>query len=254
VATLTEPLPLADPGEEARRIARSAGERSLVVRIIGGVAICLRAATGTPPSLTRAYKDIDVVTKSGGGRAAQDLFGELGYRPDREFNALHGSDRLLFYDDGNQRQLDVFVGSFQMCHVIDLSARLELDPITVPLAELLMTKLQIVQLNEKDQLDIFALLHDHPVADHDSGAINASVVAQACAVDWGLWRTTQGTLDRSRESLADYELTDEQRTRVEAGLKQLAESIEREPKSRRWRWRARIGERTRWYEEPDEVE
>jgi hypothetical protein len=247
-------LPLADPQEEAMRLADAANDRSLVVRVIGGVAIRLRAAAGTPPSLTRTYKDIDVVTTSAGSRGVRELFDELGYRPDREFNALHGSDRLLFFDDGNQRQVDVFVGSFQMCHEIDLSARLHLDPITVPLAELLLTKLQIVQLNEKDQRDIFALLHDHPVAEHDRDAINASVVAQACAGDWGLWRTTQGTLAHSRESLEGYELTDEQRARIEAGIGELEESIEREPKSRRWRWRARIGERARWYEEPDEVE
>jgi hypothetical protein len=253
VTALTDAPPLADPGEEAMRLAQAANDRSLVVRVIGGVAIRLRAPTGTPASLTRTYKDIDVVTTSAGGRRMPNLFDELGYRPDREFNALHGGDRMLFYDDGNQRQIDVFVGSFRMCHEIDLSARLELDPITVPLAELLLTKLQIVQLNEKDQRDIFALLHDHPVTDHDRDAINVSVVAQACAGDWGLWRTTQGTLSRSRESLGNYELTDEQRTRVQGGLDELEGSIEREPKSRRWRWRARIGERTRWYEEPDEV-
>jgi hypothetical protein len=246
-------LPLADPQEEAMRVANAANDRSLIVRVIGGVAIRLRAVAGTPASLTRTYKDIDVVTTSAGSRGVRDLLGELGYRADPEFNALHGGDRLLFYDDGNGRQVDVFVGSFQMCHEIDLSARLDLDPITVPLAELLLTKLQIVQLNEKDQRDIFALLHDHPVAEHDGDAINASVVARACAGDWGLWRTTQGTLNQSRESLASYALTGEQRARIEAGLGQLQESIERAPKSRRWRWRARIGERARWYEEPDEV-
>ncbi len=254
MTALSDALPLADPADEAMRLAQTASDRSLVVRVVGGVAIRLRAPTSTPTSLTRTYKDIDIVTTSSGGRGVQHLFGELGYRPDREFNALHGGDRLLFYDDGNQRQIDAFVGSFRMCHAIDLSTRLELDPVTVPLAELLLTKLQIVQLNEKDQRDIFALLHDHPVADHDRDAINASVVAQACAGDWGLWRTTQGTLSRSRESLANYELTDDQRARVQSGLEQLETSIEREPKSRRWRWRARVGERTRWYEEPDEVE
>ena len=150
MTALSDTVALADPGEEAMRITRAASARTLVVRVVGGVAIHLRAAPDTPAALTRTYKDIDVVTTSSASRAVQDLFGELGYRPDREFNALHARDRLLFYDDGNRRQIDVFVGSFQMCHEIDLSARLELDQLTVPLAELLLTKLQIVQLNEKD--------------------------------------------------------------------------------------------------------
>ena len=254
MTALSDTVALADPGEEAMRITRAASARSLVVRVVGGVAIHLRAAPDTPAALTRTYKDIDVVTTSSASRAVQDLFGELGYRPDREFNALHARDRLLFYDDGNRRQIDVFVGSFQMCHEIDLSARLELDQLTVPLAELLLTKLQIVQLNEKDQRDILALLHDHPVADHDRDAINASVVARACAGDWGLWRTTKGTLSCSRESLTGYELSPPSRARVQSGLEQLDAAIEGEPKTRRWRWRARVGERARWYEEPDEVQ
>ena len=94
------------------------------------------------------------------------------------FNALHGTERLLFFDDGNERQVDVFVGGFKMSHEVPVAERLELEPDTLPLAELLVTKLQIAELNEKDVRDALALFHGHGVDERDGDAINSARVAQ----------------------------------------------------------------------------
>jgi hypothetical protein len=125
---------------------------------------------------------------------------------------------------------------------------------TVPLAELLLTKLQIVQLNEKDVRDTVLLFHGHEVADHDDDAVNAQRIAELCAEDWGLWRTITANLTRCEEMLGEYALPEQERTRVADRVRAVLHRIEEAPKSRGWKLRAKIGERKRWYELPEEVE
>jgi len=206
-----------------------------------------------PPSLTRDYKDIDfAVTKKGSG-AADKLLREAGYEPHVAFNAMHARERGLYYDEANGRQVDLFIHAFRMCHEIPLGDRLEVEAQTVPLAELMLTKLQIIEVNEKDIRDTMLLFHSHPIADHDDGAVNGARIAQLCADDWGLWRTITANLERCRSCAGDYELPAGDRERIEARFDALLERIEAEPKSRGWRRRAKVGDRKRWYDLPEEV-
>lgn len=177
---------------------------------------------------------------------------EAGYVPDEMFNALHGSRRLLFYDEANQRKLDVFVGEFVMCHPIPITERLERHPLTVPLAELLLTKLQIVELTDRDQSDIYNLLYHHELVAIDGEGIEAAFVAEVCSRDWGLWRTVKTTIERSATNVSEYGLPTEAADRVMRRLDELWAEIQKAPKSARWKMRSRIGDRVRWYEEPEE--
>ena len=204
-------------------------------------------------SLAREIRDIDFVTPKAHARRARDLLVAEGYEQDATFNATHGARRLLFYDRPHGRQVDIFVDVFEMCHLLPLADRLQVEPVTLPLAELLLTKLQIVKLNRKDLLDAYALLLAHEVADHDDDAFNASRIAELAARDWGLHRTVELTLERLRAGLADVELDDEQRALVQARLDAIERAMAAAPKTNRWRMRARVGERVRWYEDPDEV-
>ena len=238
---------------EAKRLLELASADGVPLRVLGGVAIHLRAPKPLPPALTRNYGDVDFVTAKGRSAAVQSLLRDAGYEPHVAFNALHGMERLLFFDDGNERQVDVFVGAFTMSHKIPVADRLELEPATLPLAELLVTKLQIAELNEKDVRDALALFHGHPVAERDGEAINAARVAELCSSDWGLWRTLTGNLTACREHLPRYDLPDEDAARLRDGMDALLDRIEREPKSRGWKFRSKIGERKRWYMLPEEV-
>jgi hypothetical protein len=238
---------------EAKRLLGLASADGVPLRVLGGVAIHLRAPKPLPPALTRSYGDVDFVTAKGRSAAVQSLLRGAGYEPHVAFNALHGSERLLFFDDGNGRQVDVFVGGFTMSHKVPVAERLELEPETLPLAELLVTKLQIAELNEKDVRDALALFHGHPVDERDGDAINAARVAELCSGDWGLWRTITGNLAACREHLPGYDLPEEEAGRLRAEMDALLDRIEREPKSRGWKLRARIGERKRWYSLPEEV-
>ena len=233
---------------EGGRVLDAAEAKGVPLRLLGGVAIRLRSEA-LPAAVQREYKDLDFATTRKTVRATQTLLSDLGYDPDVAFNAMHSRERLLFYDDAHGRQVDVFVGAFRMCHEIPLESRLAVDARTVPLAELLLTKLQIVELNEKDVRDTVALLLEHDVTEDDSG-VNAARVAELCAADWGLWRTITHNLEAVASHLDAYDVD---RERVAGRLRRLQKRIEEEPKSRGWKLRARIGERKRWYELPEEV-
>jgi hypothetical protein len=238
----------ADIVSEGRRVLAAAHDRGLTVRLLGGVAVNVRSRD-LPPALTREYKDLDFATSKKSSGDLQKLLRELGYEPHVGFNAMNGKERLLFYDNPNERQVDVFVSSFRMCHEIPLEKRLHIDEHTVPLAELLLTKLQIIELNEKDVRDTVALLLEHEVTDDDSG-VNASHIAELCASDWGLWRTISHNLATLRERLRGYDVDHEA---VSERVTVILERIEVAPKSRSWRMRSKVGERKRWYELPEEV-
>lgn len=202
-----------------------------------------------PPALAREYKDLDFATSKKSAGDLQKLLRDIGYEPHLGFNAMNGRERLLFYDNPNERQVDVFVSSFRMCHEIPLEKRLAVDEDTVPLAELLLTKLQIVELNEKDVRDTVALLLEHDVTDDDTG-VNASQVAVLTCEDWGLCRTITHNLETVRRHLDNYAVD---RDLIAGRIERLLARIEGEPKSRGWKMRAKIGERKRWYELPEEV-
>jgi hypothetical protein len=241
--------PLEDLLAEAGRILDIAADVPL--RVLGGVAVALSAEGEL--LLPREYNDIDFITAAGRAPEVVHAFEELGYAGDQRFNGLHGHRRLLFYDTGNERRVDVFVAKFQMCHEIPLANRLTLNARTIPLADLLLTKLQVFALNEKDQRDIVNLLHAHPLSDSDAGGINAAYLARLLAADWGLWRTATLNVERVRGGLGRYRIAPEQEEVVRARLDDLRRRIDQEPKSTKWRLRARIGERVKWYEEPEEV-
>jgi hypothetical protein len=245
--------PRSDVVEEATRLLAGARENGVPLRLVGGLAVRMHAPDGLHPAVERTYGDIDLVAQKGKGREASELLLALGYQPSDEFNAINGHRRLLFYDQRNARQLDVFVGSFQMCHAVPVADRLELDAVTVPLAELLLTKLQVIELNEKDQRDILALLYHHSVGDNDSDVINGTRIAALCAADWGLWRTCKLNLERTVDALPSYAFSDDGRELISERVRRLWSMIEAAPKSGRWRLRERIGDRKRWYEEPEEV-
>jgi hypothetical protein len=243
----------ADVVAEGTRLLTRANEAGVALRLLGGVAIRLRAPGELPAQFSRSYADLDFVTgRASGGAAAQLLRGE-GYEPHVAFNALHGNERMLFFDDQNGRQLDVFVGAFRMCHRIPLDERIAVDPVSIPLAELLLTKLQVIELNEKDVRDTLALLHGHAVGDEDGETVNAGRIARLCAEDWGLWRTIVENLTACRAYVDTYELAPDERAEIGTRLDEILQRIDAEPKPRAWRLRARIGDRKRWYDVPEEV-
>jgi hypothetical protein len=245
---------LPDIQEEAVRLISQAEAQGVRLRLLGGLAVHLHSPSASRPPLARPYPDIDLVTDKGGGRQVESLLAALGYTANQAFNMFNGDRRLLFYDETHQRQIDVFIGDFMMCHQIPVSRRLEREPLTLPLAELLLTKMQIVQLNEKDMRDLCALLIDHPFGDGDREMFNLPYLAGLCANDWGLWKTITLNIQKLQDFGAAADLTAEQKATLSERLVTLQHGLEAAPKSLKWKARSKIGERLQWYELPEEVQ
>jgi hypothetical protein len=245
---------LPDAQEEARRIVSAAAEQKLTLRLLGGLAIRLHSPSATHRSLARPYPDLDFASADRRGYKVEELLTQLGYTPNKTFNLLNGDHRLLFFDEANNRQVDIFVGGFHMCHAIPITQRLNVEPLTVPLAELLLTKLQIVHMNEKDVRDLCALLLDHSFGEGDEEMFNLSYIAKLCAADWGLWKTVSLSAKKVRDHCDAYELDVEHKLTIIERLAVLQVALNDTPKTLKWKARSAIGERVQWYELPEEVQ
>lgn len=237
-----EQVPICDAQREAKAVVRAAAERNAQVRITGGIAVSILC-----PSSPRGadHKDIDLVGRSADRAVVEAVLTGRGYVPSERFNALRGSRRLLYTDESHRRDVDVFFDSLEMCHDLDVGDRLLVAENTLPPADLLLSKLQIVQPSERDFQDICSLLCDCE--------IDETYVAQLLSRDWGWWRTVTASLKRV-VVYANQHMTSPQGAYVTAGARSLSERIDATPKTRRWKLRGRVGERMRWYREPEEIE
>ena len=215
------------------------------------VAIATRCPSARQPPLVRAYNDIDFVAAKRDSGRVERLFEQLGYEPQARFNALNGHARLFFLDAGNRREADVFIDGIRGCHYLEVSDRLTVNDNTLAPADLVLSKLQVVETNRKDYLDIFALLLDCVLTDDDSG-ISRRRLTDVCAKDWGWWRTVTNVATAAHAVAPDV-VKGDQLDRVLATLVDILTLLEDAPKSRRWKLRAKVGERMLWYETPEEV-
>ena len=229
--------------DEALRVIDRGREAGVEARLIGGLAILhhdpeLRARGGW-----RAINDIDLMVPSGQHRLIARVLVEAGYSAEERFNALNGHRRMVFH--GAEWDLDVLVGIFEMCHRIDMSERFALDYPTLPVTDLLLTKLQIVKLNAKDAGDTVDVISSHALGEGPGDHIDLARLRELVRDDWGLWRTITGTLE-TVSATGPPSLVAE---RVAA----LRAALDEAPKSARWKLRARVGDRVPWYVLPDEV-
>jgi hypothetical protein len=249
--------------DEGRRLVDAARAAGLTLRLLGGLAV--REHCRTAELCERDYSDHDMVAPAKQARRLAKLFAGLGYAENYDVTAATAGGELQFVrpcrhsggpggspvhaDD----HVDVFLDQFRMEHRIDLSRRLEIEPYTVSLSDLLLSKLQIPPLEDKDLRDIVALLGDIAVGDEDApGLIDGRYIGRLCADDWGLFYDVAMNLHRVDERTGGLGLSAAQEARVREGLVRLIAAVDGAPKSLRWRLRARVGTRVPWYEEVDE--
>ncbi|MGC8544042.1 MAG: hypothetical protein ACP5NQ_08875 [Vulcanisaeta sp.] len=225
-------------------------------RLLGGIAIVylVRDIYTEVPFLKREPKDVDLAAHKKDSQKVTKALESLGIQADRQFNALHGWERLKFMDPKLGMRIDVFLDIFRESHVIDLKDRLEKFSPTLPPSDLLMTKLQIWEINEKDIKDIIAMLYKFDLGDKDTNnTIDLNRIIELTSDDWGLYKTTTVNLDRTINYMKSVDLPGKVKDRVMSNIDRLRQSIEKAPKSMKWKMRAAIGERVRWYETPEEA-
>ena len=242
---------------ELKRIIKASDEAGILLRVIGSLAFQIHCSEYgyLQEAMGRAYTDIDFAAYRKQTNEVKELMGGLGYTENREVYIMSEGERSIFDKPDTGLHVDVFYEKLDFCHVIRWEGRLEVDRPTIPLAEMLLEKMQIVEINEKDIIDTIMLLLEHPLGDFDKEIINIKYIAELCSNDWGLWRTTTMNLDKVRQLAHGYEqLRDEHKAHIEAQVTSALEQIESQPKSLAWRLRARVGDRVKWYKEVDEVE
>jgi hypothetical protein len=246
-------MPIADIVKESNRILRASENREITLRLLGGLAVRFHSPSATSKVLGREYADIDLMGLRKQSGTIRELFSELGYQPRERFNALHADSRLIFHDLDNQRRIDVFLDVFEMCHRFDFKDRLAFDKDTISLSDLLATKLQVVQITEREYKDIIALIKDHEVGKSDEPeTINGQYISRLCAENWGIYKTFTVNINNVTLALAAYQLDSQSEELVRGRLRGLQELIEFSPKTTAWKIRARVGDRKRWYELPEE--
>jgi hypothetical protein len=242
--------PLEDPIAEAERIASAATAARVGVKLMGGAGIHLHSPSAHRPPLRRKYGDLDYALPKRDRKAALALFPSLGYEANERFNLMQGDRRLYFFDNAHGRQVDVFIDSIRMSHVIDLRDRLDHEGPCCSPSDLLLSKLQIYEVNRKDLVDLTALLLDHPVASNDVEAIDAAYIARLTAEDWRLYHALEVNIEKLLATLNDLEVD---RDLVRSRLDEIWKAVEAQSKPLKWKLRAQVGERVSWYELPEEV-
>lgn len=243
-------------GDEAGRILDACEAAGIEARLLGGLAIQQSLGADMDPAFARTPGDIDLITTRDHCSEFEALIEELGWDPERQFNALNGARRLLFKDPADpERKIDGFIDYFEMCHKLPLVERFEVRPRLLSPADLLLTKLQIIELNSKDRNDCYALLLGTPVsAGNEPDTISSSWIGELLGRDWGLNHTVELNFDRLESQLSETGLGEAAAGTIRERIASLREAIDAAPKSRGWKMRARIGERKKWYEEPEEID
>ena len=246
---------LSDLVAEMHRLIAAASEAQIQLRAFGGLAI-LEHSQIDPRFFRRDAPDIDLIVSKNERQKLESFFRSMGYSPDKQFNLLNGMRRQIYYHDSNGLHIDILVGDFEMCHKLPLEDRLHVDPVTIPMAELLLSKAQIVELNPKDAFDIISLLLNNEVGLEKDGKIGSDRIAWLCAHDWGLHKTTSINLERVKETFLaeNLGLDSETRELVLSRISQIQSAMEAEEKPVAWRLRDRVGTRVRWYSEVEEVD
>lgn len=241
----------------ALAIVEAARQRNVPLRLLGATAIYYQCPNSSLLAgvMKRQLTDLDFVTLSKYNHRIPELFASLHLVPNERVNTLYGAHRQIYYDPQNSRQVDVFFDKLSFNHEINFEGRFDLDPVTISLADLLLEKLQIVKMSEKDAKDIIVLVHGHDIGDGSAGTIDANYVAKLLSNDWGFYYTTVTNLKKVRDYLRGVQsLSDADRALVEGRLDALTQRIESEKKSLKWNLRAKVGTRTPWYSEAEDVE
>jgi len=241
---------------ELKAILKASDDANILLRVIGSLAFQMHCSKYgyLQAAMGRAYTDIDFAAYSKQNKQITEMMARMGYRENREVYIASEGERAIFDKPGTGLHVDVFYEKLDFCHAIYWKDRLEIDSPTIPLTELLLEKMQIVEINEKDIIDTIMLLLEHPLGDEDNETINIRLAAQLCAIDWGLWRTTTMNLNKVKQLAQHYtQLSVEEKSKIDSQVDIALKRINDEPKPLAWRIRDKVGDRVKWYKDVDEV-
>ncbi len=239
---------------EAQRIIEEANKEGIILRLMGAIAIHLHSPDYAylHEKLGRFITDIDFVAYEKQTSKIEKFFERQNYSQRMLSFSFALGGRMIFTNNSDGRHIDVFLDRLEMCHKIDYKKRLEIDNPTVPLAELLLQKMQIVKISEKDIIDTTILLLAHELGDTDDNIINAKYISKILASEWGFYYTVTTNLKKVDSLMRKFEVLNEsEKDLVSKKIEKLMKRIDEEPKSTSWKMRAKVGASKKWYKDVD---
>ena len=235
------------------QLVELAEKRGITLRILGAIAVKKHCPKFSYilDNMEREISDVDLMGYKKQLSEIVKMFEDMDYTL---LWGVQSDQRKIFGDPGSDLKVDIFLDGLYMCHDIDFRSRLCIDNPTISLADMLLEKLQIVQIAEKDIKDVLVLLREHDVGKGDKETINSEYVSKLLSSDWGFYHTTTINLDKFKRFVPKYTvLSAEDKENIESKITKLLETIERRPKSSKWKMRSVVGPKTKWYRDVEDV-
>jgi len=240
--------------QEAQDLQKSLSGDGIPTKLIGGIAIAMRCPHIRERGLERDYHDIDACALARDAKKIESVMTRLGFDTHKHFNAMNYGRQMMFTNSTSGVHVDIFLDVLRMCQELKFTDRLAVDEhCSLAASDLALSKLQIVELADKDKTDLLALLLDHEPSPGSESGLNISRIAEVCQVNWGWWKSAIVTLDATK-AYAPARLSPRDLASALAHIEVLRTAIVEAPKSARWKARARVGERMKWYELPEETQ
>jgi len=241
---------------EGERIVNEGAKRGVHLRLLGAIAFqahCPKYNHFTA-KLRRELSDVDFAAYNKERARIEQMMREFGYVDQPMMTALFGHRRLIWDNKSNGLHVDIFFDKLEMNHDISFEGRLEKEELTISLIDMLLEKMQIVHINEKDVIDTIMLLREHSIGKAAPETIDTEYLANVLSNDWGFYHTVVTNLNFVKNRLATYpELAEEDRIDVSRKIDALFELIEKKPKTLAWKLRAKVGTKSKWYKDVEDV-
>jgi hypothetical protein len=241
---------------EGERIVAEGRKRNLHLRLLGAIAFQLHCPKYNylTAKLRRELSDVDFAAYNKERAQIDKMMREFGYSDQPMVTALFGHRRMIWDNKSNGLHVDIFFDKLEMNHDIPFDGRLEIEELTIPLIDMLLEKMQIVHINEKDIIDTIMLLREHSIGNAAAETIDGQYLANVLYNDWGFYYTVVTNLKKVEDHLQLYpELSEEDRTDVSHKIEALLSVIESKPKTLAWKLRSRVGPKTKWYKDVEDV-
>jgi hypothetical protein len=253
----------ADPGlnlefvDEALALVHDAEAKGIRLRILGSIAYRIQCPKNLHlfEDTKRVLTDVDFGAEKKQNKAIREFLIERGYVPDEGIYMASEGARHAYLHNDTGLNVDVFADELYFCHRIPFKGRLDLDSPTISTTDLLLEKMQIVEINLKDFKDTIVLMLEHPLSHHESGpkSIDTSYIAEMLRQDWGFYHTVTTNLRRVPEFMAEFpSMGAEQQKLVQGRINELLKVLDEAPKTLGWKMRAKVGTRRRWYQDVSE--
>jgi hypothetical protein len=240
--------------DEGLRLVREAEERGIQLRILGSIAYRIQCPKNLHlfDEMARVLTDVDFAGLKSQNQQVREFIIGQGYVPDEGVYVASEGTRHIYLHPETNLNLDVFADELFFCHRIPFKGRLDIDTPTISTTDLLLEKMQIVEINLKDFKDTLVLMLEHPLGSPADGNKNIDVkyISDIMSRDWGFYYTFTQNLKRVIEYVSEFpSITEDEGNTIRSRIEELLGMIEAAPKSLKWKLRAKIGTRKIWYQE-----